>query len=460
MSKIEVNEIDKQNGSTVTIGGSGTNVVLGTSGQTVSLGTGASQSGFGRTGTVNWETTKITADPSNAVSGKGYFADTSASAFNVTLPSSPSAGDIIAVADYASNFGTNNLTIARNGSNIEGSASNYVLNQTGVSVTLVYVDATKGWIVVNAGNSNQGFVDNFVVATGGTVTTSGDFKIHRFTGPGTFDVTNAGTSAGSNTVDYLVVGGGGGGGKTAFADRSGGGAGAGGFRASSGAASGCYTAGPSPLTSPVSALPVSLAAFPVTVGGGGAGGTGSSYNGTNGSNSIFSSVTSAGGGFGAGAGGSTAGGSGGSGGGGRNGGAGGSGNTPPVSPAQGKDGGEGQLVGGGGGGATTCGADAPPSGTNGENAGAGVTSCITASPVNYAGGGGSGATSSGTGGSSPSPGTGGAGAPVPSGAAGSDATTNSGGGGGGGSTSGSPGSAGPDGGAGGSGIVVIRYKFQ
>ena len=59
MSKVEVNEIDKQSGSTVTIGGSGTNVVLGTSGQTVSLGTGASQSGFGRTGTVDWQTGDI-----------------------------------------------------------------------------------------------------------------------------------------------------------------------------------------------------------------------------------------------------------------------------------------------------------------------------------------------------------------------------------------------------------------
>ena len=61
MSKIEVDAIDKQSGSTVTIGGSGTNVVLGTCGQTVSLGTGATQTGFGRTGAVNWQTTPKTA---------------------------------------------------------------------------------------------------------------------------------------------------------------------------------------------------------------------------------------------------------------------------------------------------------------------------------------------------------------------------------------------------------------
>ena len=51
MSKIEVDAIDKQSGSTLTLGGSGT---------AVTLGAGATQSGFGRTGTVNWVTTKKT----------------------------------------------------------------------------------------------------------------------------------------------------------------------------------------------------------------------------------------------------------------------------------------------------------------------------------------------------------------------------------------------------------------
>ena len=68
MSKIEVNEIDKQSGSTLTIGGSGT---------TVQLGTGASQTGFGRTGTVNWQTGDIKTGDFTAVNGEGYFVDTS-----------------------------------------------------------------------------------------------------------------------------------------------------------------------------------------------------------------------------------------------------------------------------------------------------------------------------------------------------------------------------------------------
>ena len=50
MSKIEVNEIDKQNGSTLTLGGSGT---------AVTLASGATQSGFGRTGTVDWQTGSV-----------------------------------------------------------------------------------------------------------------------------------------------------------------------------------------------------------------------------------------------------------------------------------------------------------------------------------------------------------------------------------------------------------------
>ena len=69
----------------------------------------------------------------------------------------------------------------------------------------------------------------FIEATGGTVTESGDYKIHTFTGPGTFTVTSAGNEAGSEAVDYLVIAGGGGG-----AGRHGGAGGAGGVRESNG----------------------------------------------------------------------------------------------------------------------------------------------------------------------------------------------------------------------------------
>ena len=111
MSKIEVDAIDKQSGSTLTLGGSGT---------AVTLASGATQSGFGRTGTVNWVTTKKTTG-FTAVSGEGYFCDTAASgAFTLTLPASPSAGDIVGFKDYNGNFATANLTIGRNSQPING----------------------------------------------------------------------------------------------------------------------------------------------------------------------------------------------------------------------------------------------------------------------------------------------------------------------------------------------------
>jgi len=99
MSKIEVNQISSQCGSTLTIGQSG---------DTVTLACGASQTGFGRTGTVDWDTTAKTAG-FTAVSGNGYFVNTTSGAITITLPATPSAGDIVAFKDYAGTFGTNNL---------------------------------------------------------------------------------------------------------------------------------------------------------------------------------------------------------------------------------------------------------------------------------------------------------------------------------------------------------------
>ena len=86
MSTIKVNTITTRSGSTVT---------LGESGKTIALACGARQTGFGRTGTVNWCTTAKTS-PLTAESGKGYFINTTSGEITVTLPASPSAGDIVA----------------------------------------------------------------------------------------------------------------------------------------------------------------------------------------------------------------------------------------------------------------------------------------------------------------------------------------------------------------------------
>jgi hypothetical protein len=441
MSKIEVNAIEPQSGTTLT---------LGASGDTVALAAGALQSGFGRSGSVNWDTTPKTSG-FTAVSGNGYFVNTTAGAITVTLPITPTAGDIVAIADYANTSATNNIIVGRNGSNIDGLAVDGTIKVDGQVYTLVYVDATEGWKTVNQ-TFNQITTAEFIIATGGTITTCGNFKIHTFTGPGTFTVSSLGNPSGSTTVDYLVVAGGGGGG-----GNHGAGGGAGGFRQSF----------PNPATA---GFPVSVQGYPITVGGGGST-TGSPYPNTanSGNPSIFSTITSSGGGGGAAVQSVTpglVGGNGGSGGGGSNLGGGGSGNTPPTSPSQGNNGGAGDgtygvcgVYGGGGGGASVVGAAATA--TAGGAGGNGTTTSISGSPTAYGGGGGG----SGSIGSPPSSiapgGTGGGGAGaqalacgVNSGTAG---TVNTGGGGGGANGASSP--AG-QGGSGGSGIVVIRYKYQ
>ena len=455
MSKIEVNAVEPQCGTTLT---------LGASGDTVTLGSGASQSGFGRTGTVDWQTTvKTTAF--TAVSGEGYFCNTTSAAFTVTLPSSPSALDIVAFKDYALTFDTNSLTLDPGSNKIEGNTLDMVVSTEGRSLTLVYLDSTQGWKVVNDGNSDAGSQATYVTATGGTITTSGNFKIHTFTGPGTFCVSCNGSAAGSNTVDYLVIAGGGGGatGTNGAGTSGGAGGGAGGYRESPGTASGCYTVSPRGA-SPAVALPVTVQGYPITVGAGGAGGcqTGpftTGFKGASGSNSVFSTITSAGGG-GGGTGGPSPNGdgiSGGSGGGaGSNNCTAGSGNTPPVNPAQGTNGGNGACnSGGGGGGALTAGAQGPND--TGGTGGGGATSCITASPVARAGGGGGGGFVN-PGPASAGGGAGFGGGPPGSAGSGTAGTANTGGGGGGANSHSN--STPTSGGTGGSGVVIIRYRFQ
>ena len=449
MSKIEVNTIEPQCGTTLTIGASGDTVTI-PSGATISnLGTAA---GFGSTGEVSWNTTKVTTG-FTATSGVGYFADTTGGSFTITLPSSPSAGNVVAVQDYTGTFGTNKLTIGRNSSNINGAASDLDLSKNNTATQLIYVDATEGWRVVFTGSLSD-VQSTFVTATGGnSIVTCGNQKMHIFTGPGTFCVSAVGCSS-NETVEYMVVAGGGGGGA------QGGGGGAGGFRISF----------DSPLAA-ASALPVSVQGYPITVGGGGAGSTTTPTAGTNGVNSVFSSITSAGGG-GGGSDGPKAGNAGGSGGGGGWGQAGAAGNTPPVSPPQGNTGGTGypnsaSHGGGGGGGAGAVGGNANCN--VGGTGGIGMNTAILASspaapstgttgpsPGRYFSGGGGGNANPGYGGGGPGGSGGGGNGADPSGTV-TNGTANTGGGAG--SKHGAYSSPYTNG-NGGSGIVIIRYKFQ
>jgi hypothetical protein len=475
-SKIKVDNINKVSddsniikkcGTTTTIGSGASNpivvdgsaVTLGRCGGTVALASGATQTGFGRTGTVDWQTSSIKTATFTAANGEGYFADTSSGGFTMNLPSSPSAGSIVSVKDYANTFDTNNLTVGRGGSNIGGLAQDAALATEGVAVTFVYVDATKGWLVIQEGAQSDAPQPLFTVATGGTTNDVGDYRYHVFTGPGTFCVSQIGNSpsvptGGPTNMCFMVVAGGG-----AGQNCSGRGAGgAGGLRSAT-------------------CSPVAVQGYPIVIGAGSGCNGGTGVAAGNGSPSTFNSITSAGGG-GGGAGWTGSGnappteqgqngGSGGGGaarystGGGSGSAPGGTGNTPPVSPSQGGNGGNGNpdnnlptMSGGGGGGG------GPNNGANGTNPGGGAGGngrdmrpifgpaqpwyLPSGDAGFFAGGGGGGTFHSIPGGAG---GTGGGGDGYGPGC-GASAIANSGGGGGGGTYNG------------GSGVVVIKYKFQ
>jgi hypothetical protein len=355
-SEIKVNNIKRATGTTITIGESGdsvavtgnivksnalqasdggniidqcgTTVTVGATGDTIALACGASQTGFGRTGTVDWDTASIKTTGFTAVSGNGYFCNTNGGAFTATLPASPTAGDIVAFSDYTRTFATSNLTIGRNSKPMGGVAQDAILSVDGQSATFVFVDDTEGWININETQTS---------VIGATL----------------------------YNVQYLNVAGAGGGGANYGA-----GGGGGGLR----------------TVATKSFQVTEGASYPITIGGGGAGQPTGSGFGACGGVSTFSTITSAGGGGGghsscAG----KAGGSGGGGGGSSPAGAGGAGNTPPTPCTQGSAGGAGTGPGGGGGGGHS---EAGQVAGGGGRGGAGSTNCISGSPLAYAGGGG------------------------------------------------------------------------
>ena len=453
MSEIKVNKISPRTAcGTVTLGDSGDTFTIPSGATITNAGTA---SGFGATGETSWDTTVKTTGTFTATAGVGYFLNTTGGIITVNLPAG-AAGSSVALADYARTWQTNNVTVTPNGSEKIGGGTggnSSVLSIEGQSVTFVYIDGTQGWVnVIDSTSAEQGLPPYITATVSGscnTLTTSGDFKIATFKGPGTFCVSAAGSPVGSDALEDMVVAGGGGAGGCTGNLR--GGAGAGGFRFASPTLAPATYPG-KPLAAPAG-ITASVQAYPIVVGGGGAG----SASGAKGSDSTFSTITSSGGGDSAGTGGS---------GGGSNGGSlnnpGGSGNTPPVSPPQGNNGGASPAgspdhASGGGGGGIAVGATAVGGSTSGAGgAGAGIPNAFSTNGQScgsfyyYAGGGGGAAnppvsTCAGAGGL----GGGGAGA---SGAA-TAGTNFTGGGGGAGGPSG-------NGGNGGGGIVVIRYQFQ
>ena len=416
---------------------------------------------------IDWQTSSIKTSGFTAVAGQGYFCNTTSGGFTVTLPAGV-AGSQIAVKDYARTFASGNLTIAADGSEkIQGSINNSELKTAGGVAVLTYVDSTKGWLYTEQDNVSDLQEPAYVTATGGTITTSGDYKIHTFLSSSTFNVSNPGNSGGSDEVEVLVVGGGGSGG----GDVGGGGGGG-------GIVNGTITA------------TLTATNYTITVGAGGSGTTGA--GGNNGNDSYFAQgagsgleCKGAGGGRG-GDEGTNNGSAGGSGGGaaGSSGSAGASsGNVAAAgTTAYGNAGGTGTSdLSGGGGGANGAGGSVS-SGTTGGAGGAGRQINIDTNNYYWSGGGGGAAWLNGTGGAGGTGGGGGGtsyytscaggsggsggGSAINAGGAGQgddNAQSGSGGtnsGGGGGGAGNYWGSCSQQAGNGGSGIVIVKYKYQ
>jgi len=117
-----------------------------------------------------------------AANREGVLTDTSGGSFTVTLPVSPTTGAQVVVADAGNAWGTNNLTVGRNGSTIGGLAENLVCDITGASVQVVYDGST--WEVYAQIGGN-----------GGTVVTETD----------TQTLTNKTISGASNTLTNISL---------------------------------------------------------------------------------------------------------------------------------------------------------------------------------------------------------------------------------------------------------------
>jgi len=100
-------------------------------------------------GGTDWQI-EIVADGStitSAVAGEGYFINTTSATHTINLPSSPSLGDEVSIIDAAGTFDTNNLTVGRNGENIQGTAADLTVSVERAGFTLVYLNATQGWLL-------------------------------------------------------------------------------------------------------------------------------------------------------------------------------------------------------------------------------------------------------------------------------------------------------------------------
>lgn len=89
-----------------------------------------------------WQTRTTTY---TAVAGDRINANTTGGAFTITLPANPATYAEVTLADHAGTWATNNLTVARNGQNINGGAANLTCDVAAKQILLRFEGATIGW---------------------------------------------------------------------------------------------------------------------------------------------------------------------------------------------------------------------------------------------------------------------------------------------------------------------------
>ena len=95
----------------------------------------------------NFEITSTSITAYTAVAGDNLLIDTASTSVTITLPASPSKGDTVSIMDVSATggFGSNNVTVNRNGSKIRGAESNLTLSNNNQSIKLRFTNADKGW---------------------------------------------------------------------------------------------------------------------------------------------------------------------------------------------------------------------------------------------------------------------------------------------------------------------------
>jgi len=104
--------------------------------------------GGGGSGTSGYTYVEATGNTAASVNTK-YIVNTNTSNLTITLPSTPSFGDEVGIIDGTGNASVHAITVGRNGGNIQGSASDMTVTTNRSAFTLVYYNASQGWVLTN-----------------------------------------------------------------------------------------------------------------------------------------------------------------------------------------------------------------------------------------------------------------------------------------------------------------------